>query len=279
MEVLHHKSSQTLLASLVVVVLLTAGVSPGVLTDALDTFVPSPSPRTIMSAEEELVYEVSWTVFKLGTIRLRTRNDYTAKAWIDSYDGLPFVDLHSIYYTRMDSLLFSLGAYSVDKGKNGWTGLQYEQDSLVQSRVIVREASLREPNSPPDQLLVRDTINLGNRGFVDGLSIGYFARSGVFTKKTVDVPTVLSGKLGTTTFRFTGKKTRERIEALDDPIRVVEIEGTTNAEGIFGMTGDFKGWFSDDDAAVPIKGKLKVLLGNVTVELIGWKRKGWNPPQ
>jgi hypothetical protein len=45
------------------------------------------------------------------------------------------------------------------------------------------------------------------------------------------------------------------------------------------MTGDFVGWFSDDAAAVPIKGKLKVLLGNVTVELIRWNRKGWNPPQ
>jgi hypothetical protein len=44
------------------------------------------------------------------------------------------------------------------------------------------------------------------------------------------------------------------------------------------MTGEFTGWFSDDEAAVPIKGKLNVLLGSVTVELIQWKRDSWSPP-
>jgi hypothetical protein len=59
---------------------------------------------------------------------------------------------------------------------------------------------------------------------------------------------------------------------------VVEVHGNTSAVGVFGMTGEFTGWFSDDEAAVPIKGELKVLLGTVTVELIGWKRSGWSPP-
>ena len=93
------------------------------------------------------------------------------------------------------------------------------------------------------------------------------------------MPTVLYGKVGTTTYRFTDDKTTESIDALENPVKVVEFEGTTTAVGIFGMTGDFTAWFSDDNAAVPIKGKLKVLLGNVTVELVKWNRKGWNPPQ
>jgi hypothetical protein len=65
---------------------------------------------------------------------------------------------------------------------------------------------------------------------------------------------------------------------VDSPVRVIEVEGTTTVEGIYGMTGGFRGWFSDDSAAVPIKGRLKVLLGEVEIELTTWNRKGWNPP-
>ena len=63
------------------------------------------------------------------------------------------------------------------------------------------------------------------------------------------------------------------------PVRVLEVEGSANAVGVYGMTGDFTGWFSDDEAAVLIKGRLKVLLGSVTVELIQWDRKERKPAQ
>jgi hypothetical protein len=114
--------------------------------------------------------------------------------------------------------------------------------------------------------------------FVDGLSIAFFPRRFIHRNVSVVVPTVLYGKMGKTTFHFSQKKTTETLEVLDRPVRMVEIEGTTSVVGIFGMTGDFRGWFSDDEAAVPLKGRLRVLLGSVDVELIRWKRTGWNPP-
>jgi hypothetical protein len=113
---------------------------------------------------------------------------------------------------------------------------------------------------------------------VDGLSIGYMPRRFIRSHQRLDVPTILNGKLGLTTFFFDGRTTQAEIEALESPVRVVEVRGTTNAEGIYGMTGDFVGWFSDDAAAVPIKGELKVLIGSVTVELVRWNSGGWTPP-
>ncbi len=238
---------------------------------------PAPVPA-IYQEGEDLVYEVSWTMFKLGTIRLKSLPDRKTVAYIDSYAGLPFVDLHSVHYSWMDSLFLSHGSLSLEKRKDRWWGLDYRYD-LPNKRVIVEEIYLKDPAAQPDSRTAKDTLALPSSEFVDGLCIGYFPRRFIQADTTVEVPTILYGKLGQTSFRFTGDHSTESIDALDAPVRVVKVEGNTSVEGIFGMTGDFKGWFSDDEAGVPIKGKLTVLLGNVTIELIQWNRKGWNPPQ
>lgn len=70
------------------------------------------SSSTVFDSGEELVYEVSWTFFKLGTIHIKTLGNFKAIAYIDSYDGVPFVDLHSVHYTEMDSTFHTTGAAS-----------------------------------------------------------------------------------------------------------------------------------------------------------------------
>lgn len=262
--------SHPLLTSYSTLLLLLLPVSGPVHEDSRD---PN---MTFRMMKEEFVYEVSWTFFKLGTIRIQTLGQHEARAYIDSYEGLPFVDLHSIYYTQMDSLFFSRGAHSFDKNEKEWTGLTYRCEDG--GMVVVERAFLTDPSGEPYRREFVDTVQAPGGRFVDGLSIGYVPRPLIHTIQTVTVPTILKGELGNTTFYFTGKRTLESISVLDEPVRVIEVRGTTNVEGIFGMTGDFTGWFSDDAAAVPIKGKLKVLLGSVTVELIQWKRDGWSPP-
>jgi hypothetical protein len=224
------------------------------------------------------VYEVSWSFFKLGTIHIQTLGDFKAIAHIDSYAGLPFVDLHSVHYTEMDSMFHSRGGYAIDKDGKEWKGMRYIPDSSSK-QIAVEQLYYKDPAGPPYRQEPGDTLRLKSSWFVDGLAIGYFPRLLIHTAQTVNVQTLLKGSLGTTTFFFTAKHTSEDIGALDDPVKVIEVQGSTNAVGVYGMTGDFTGWFSDDEAAVPIKGKLKVLLGNVTVELIQWNRKGWKPPQ
>jgi len=231
----------------------------------------------ILPGEEELVYEVKWTFVKLGTIRLKAQPNLSAVAYIDSYDGLPYVDLHAIQYTQMDSALFSKATRSLEKQEKEWAGLDYRYD-LAGNRVIVDEIRLQDPGAAPSHRAPKDTLKVTTFSFMDGLSIAYRARALVHTVATAEVPTVLYGKLGTTSFFFPGEHTTIELDAFDQPVRAIEVEGTTTVEGIFGMTGDFKGWFSDDEAAVPLKGRLKVLLGWVNVELVKWERKGWVPP-
>ena len=120
--------------------------------------------------------------------------------------------------------------------------------------MFVEKFRTREPSSPPFSREWGDTLTLPGRQFVDGLAIGYFPRSLIRSRGKFDVTTVLNGKVGTTTFDLDGRHTTEDIDAMDDPVKVVEVRGSTNAVGIFGMTGEFTGWFSDDEAGVPIKG-------------------------
>ena len=259
-------------------ILLWAALLAGAAAFTTDGKPSSNSCSTVFADGEDLVYEVSWTFFKLGTIHIKTLGNFKAIAYIDSYEGLPFVDLHSVHYTEMDSTFHTVGGYSVDKEGSEWKGLQYIPDASTM-RIAVDQLYEKDPATPPYRREPRDTLQLGSPSFVDGLAIGYFPRLLIHAAQTVNVQTLLKGNLGVTTFYFSNKKTTEAISVLDDPVRVIEVEGTTNAVGVYGMTGDFTGWFSDDAAAVPIKGKIKVLLGNVTVELIKWNRKGLSPPQ
>jgi hypothetical protein len=237
---------------------------------------PIPSSAILLDGEE-LVYEVSWTFFKIGTIRLLSHGDYTAKAWIDSYEDLPFVDLHSFHYSSMDSSFYSRGSRSAEFRENAWWGLDYDYD-LPERVIRVNKTYQKALDSTMQLQGTIDTVILADTNFVDGISIAFFPRSRIHTRIPVSVPTVLYGKLGTTDFYFDGTKTTEDIDALDDPVRVVVVEGTTSTVGVYGMTGAFTGWFTDDSAAVPIKGAVSVLLGEVEVELVQWKREGWTPP-
>lgn len=243
-----------------------------------DANLPSVTSHSIFAEQEDLVYEVSWTFFKLGTIRINTLGDYKAMAHIDSYESIPFVDLHSIHYAEMDSTFHSSGGYAIDKNGKEWTGFNYVPAPST-GDVTVEQLFHKDPSLPPYRREVRDTIRMDSPLFVDGLSIAFLPRLLLQSSQTVSVPTILMGNTGTTTFYFLNNKTTESIDALDEPVKVVKVEGTTTAVGVYGMSGDFAGWFSDDEAAVPIKGQLKVLLGNVTLELVQWNRKGWKPPQ
>lgn len=236
------------------------------------------SSKTVIGDGEEYTYEVSWTVFKLGTIHLKVSPRYSVEARVNSYPSVPFVDLHSAHYSTMDTCFYSVASHTAEKKEADWWGLNYIYD-LPRKRLIVEETHQKDPDTPPFSTQVKDTIALPSSQFVDGLAIAFLPRLYIHSETTVEVPTVLYGKVGTTTYRFTDNRTTQSIDAVENPVKVVEFEGTTTAVGIFGMTGDFTAWFSDDDAAVPIKGKLKVLLGSVTVELVKWNRKGWSPPQ
>ena len=80
--------------------------------------------------------------------------------------------------------------------------------------------------------------------------------------------------IGFTKIKFTDKKEKTRIDAVKYPIQTFYLEGLCEWTALYGLGGKFQGWFSADDARVPIKAKMNVYLGSINIELKSWKRNG-----
>jgi len=235
---------------------------------------------------EELLYDVSWSGINIGTIRLKAlsgrelseEGKYKAVAYIDSRSGLPFVNVHLVAYTEMDSSFNSLNSYSFEEQDGGWQKLQYRYQFL-EKRIIVEEATQETLDSPPQHSIVCDTLRIVKIPIQDGISLVFLGRHLLQVQDSISYPTVSNEKLGETLFYPLRPHSKVNIKAWEKPISVVELSGKMILEGIFGLRGDFKGSFSDDTAAIPITAEMKVILGSVKIELRQWNRKGWNPPE
>jgi hypothetical protein len=93
------------------------------------------------------------------------------------------------------------------------------------------------------------------------------------------MPTVIMEDTVNTVVNFNGKQEPVSIDAVQYPIKSVYLNGEANWTGIYGLSGRFEGWFSDDDARIPVKAKMKVYVGSVTIELQKWRRGSWQPPK
>jgi len=245
----------------------------------------SSNPSTVISDTEELLYEASWWAFKLGQIRIRTAVSKaadgnlrpSATVYIDSYGNLPFVDVHSISATEMDSTLSTRTSRSIEKRNDGWWVLKH--DYHPESKKLITETTWqRTKDSAPYTPAKFDTLTVEGQ-LEDGLSIFFFARANLHSLKTFRLPTIVYEELGRTTLEFTGDTKTIDIEGYEEPVAVKGLRGMAEFEGLFGMSGEFEGWFTDDTAAVPVKAKLGVIIGSIDLELKKWKRVGWTPPR
>jgi hypothetical protein len=78
-------------------------------------------------------------------------------------------------------------------------------------------------------------------------------------------------------YYFSAKAEDVSLSNFDDDIKSVKCSGMANFTGVFGLSGEFAGWYSNDEARIPLKSQMNVIIGNVTLELDSYKRTGWKP--
>jgi hypothetical protein len=225
------------------------------------------------------VYNVRYGFIDLGQVRIRTYgreqvggvSTLRAKAFIDSYSGVPFVDLHATFESWIDPGLYSRKFVGKSKDGKHWEYARYffEED---RHRVLI------ESGQRDTIIEKRDTLAIEGHT-QDGLSLFFFARGQLRSGTKQNIPCVVTEKNVNTSIDFTGPRSSVEVDAIEYPVDVIGFEGTAEFVGIFGLTGGFEGWFSNDDARVPVLAKMKVILGSITIELIQWKREGWTPPR
>ncbi len=238
------------------------------------------APKGMFVVGEELTYEVSYTVFDLGTIKFQVvdtvnRNGatvYRAKAFIDSY-SIPLVNLHFVFYSEMHPEPYSFFFISHDtKNPNEKYYTKYQFNYT--DNTVAYERGIQ-----PKNIITTSGNAIIAAPQQDGLSLFYYARQNARQKKEMNSPIFLNEKSFNTYFNFMDKIGKQEIAAVHYPIETVEFDGRAEFTGIFGMTGGFQGFFSNDEASIPIVAKMKVLLGSIHIELKSWKRPGWNPPK
>jgi hypothetical protein len=243
-----------------------------------------PSGRRSLMVGEELEYRVSYSFFDIGIVKTRVtdrwekngRVIYRAEILMDSSPGLRWlVDLHIRFQGTMDDEPYSYTWVSEDSTSSG---VEFRTMDFDYGRSKMYYAWGRRPPHGSNSVSGRDTVPVRDRA-LDGMSLYYFARENVRQPRSWRLPTFVDNKEATTEIHFRDKREEIDIDAVDYPVRTVWFDGSAKFVGVFGLTGGFEGWFSDDEARIPIVGRLKVILGSVKVELISWKRGSWTPPR
>ncbi|MBI1804453.1 MAG: DUF3108 domain-containing protein [Ignavibacteriae bacterium] len=239
-----------------------------------------PAEDLVFQVGEELTYNVSYAGVDIGQVRVKVAEKssdakgsyFVAYAYIDSYKGIPFVDLHTVYQNHIEEPCNAHWFFSRTKDGSRWITDTYEFDYPRRAAYIYQ--GIWKENTVAN----RDTLRIDTL-YQDGLSLFFYARKTVMTHEKVKIPTLVNRKKGYTHIDFTVERTKEEIDAVSYPVDVVHFEGEAKFVGVFGLTGGFEGWFSNDAARVPILAKMKVIIGNVRIELMKWTRSGWTPPR
>jgi hypothetical protein len=236
----------------------------------------------VFQAGEELQYKVQWNFMRLGTIVLRTERDtssqdsslYRVTMNVESNPALVFISIHE----HNESLVSRFDVHSMKYLGTHCSGgdsseIQYTYDRASR-RVSYAEKDLRGGT-------LRYSGTLENvPPFVEGASLLFYARHKSHSGKAYGVPTMVNNRLHKTRLDFSGAAEDLEIDAVPHPVRSLRYGGTAEWKGgtSAGLSGEFTGWVSDDDAAIPLRAEMSVLVGSITIELEKWKRDGWVPP-
>lgn len=235
----------------------------------------------VMEDGEELYYEVYYSFIDIGWVKFNTtrvigkKDTYSCSAVLKSNDALPFVYVNFEFKSQIEikdnqlrPIYFEGKEIDKDSKQSLITYIFNYDSGFVNIKKVGFDNAIEYTKR----------INL-DKIYQDGLSVFYFSRFNYFNKQLVDVPVIFNQDIADLNLDFNTDKTDVEISTINYDISSLHLDGNTNYELVFGLTGNFEGWFSNDNARIPVKAKFKVQIGNVTLELKSWKRQNWTPPK
>ena len=260
---------------------LIAAALFGYMPFALNAQTPS-EINPVFQDGEWLQYKAKFGMFRLGTVRLHVRkidDDATGERYridlrLDSNPKIFFVKLHESHY----NIVHPESLYS-EKYYRSWIA---DGDSIETTRRYDprnHTCSIREHNRTRNQTLL--SLVLHEVGpYFEGPSFWLFTRSKVQTGGEYTVQNILDTTVCETSLSFKRVRSVLKIDAFDERIVAREVTGVAHWVGASfgGLNGEFRAWFTDDEAAIPLRAQFKIFVGNVVLELERWHRPGWKPP-
>jgi len=238
------------------------------------------SQNQVMQTGEYLKYEVSFLGVKLGSIEtfvdgsenFEGKSVWNTRSVIKTYQSIPFVSIDATFRSLIDrSVTFSHDFMSnINDGNN--------PPDILHTMFDYEKKQIRLDKFKGDKLIEQIKFDTDKK-WNDGGSLFFVARRLLTLKKTVRIPTIIDQNQSQTIINFHNKKENITTKSIGYPVKTIFIDGVADWEGLYGLKGKFEAWFCDDISGIPIKAKMNVYVGSVDIELVEWKRKGWEPPK
>jgi hypothetical protein len=225
--------------------------------------------ENIIYPGETLIYSVKWMFIRVGTITVKTTSyqenpDYIkVSMMVESNPAIFFISVEE-YNETLVEIKNCMSKEFYGKYKNGSGNLIIK--SIFNETNSSASYSVYDDESK--QMIKNDSIFNSPR-YVDGPSLFLFTRIYSRFNSEYNVPTMIDGKINNTQIVFDSERAEMEIDAFPDPVKARKYSGLADWEGgsSQSLSGEFIGWISDDDSAVPLYSEVKVLLGKIKIEL------------
>lgn len=215
---------------------------------------------------EKLDYKVEYGFITLGWLNVRMlpaktingRETYPILFYINSNPAFGMIiELHALYEAFIDGeTMNTIRSRAYTSGDERYLAREYNflyDKGIFRAQIIFgdgRFGMLEKPLPSNAQ---------------DGVSMLYFAR-GVVSNKTGGTTTVVIDEQ----YKFGYIKylnETEPLEINDKDVEAVKIFARAEFKGVAGMNGDAWGWLSADARCIPLKGKVSIIVGSITLEV------------
>jgi len=216
--------------------------------------------------DERLDYIVKYGFITLGWLNVRMLDAqmigghkvYPIQFYVNSNPAFGMIiELHALYEAYIDAeTMTTIRSRAYTQGDGQYLAREYNfryEESKFKAQIVFTDGRL-EKIEKPLPLYAQD-----------GVSMLYYAR-GVVSNKTGGTTTVVIDeeyKFGHINYL----NETETLEVNDKDVEAVKIFARAEFKGVAGMNGDAWGWMSPDPQHVPLRGKVSIIVGSITLEV------------
>jgi len=223
---------------------------------------------------EVLQYKVKWSIFRIGTFIIRQeagtaeeQNSVRVFLNAESTPGLPFIDLFFANHSLLEPESCRSYEFTSEIGRKNPRRFTHRPLSPNQLLLLEQENS---------ELMRADTIR-HNVPLFDDPGAFMLLRQLCVADSTTLVHSVMERTVTTTSITFTEETRNLKVARLERPLRCRRFlaRAQWSRPDYAGLTGEFEGWVTEDEAAVPVRLEAKILIGSIRLELESVQRAGW----
>lgn len=235
----------------------------------------------LISVGEQLEYDVKYLGIKIAHITITTEK-------IELYEGKPVIKTKADVYTYDHIPYFKVRTNMTSRfSKSDMTSYEYERNYMMKNGKWEYQKIEFNYDNPGiwnrkwvDNKLMQSSKYKMSKGSTihDAIAIFFYSRFSAAPNKHFNFNAYLDDDPFKININYKNIESKS-IDAVDYPVRTLFLTGNANWQGGYGLSGNFEGWMTDDAAKIPILGKVDFIIGKISIELVKWKRAGWNPPR